>query len=217
MLKSHKHVFWEAFFVTILIFGLGVFIGVVLENMRAKKVFDMYSDSDLNLLDIRVQAQILDLEDLNCKDAIEKNIEFGDRVYEDAKLIDRYELANEITDYIISEHKKNDLLRAIFWINSIKIKEKCGKIFHTVVYLYNYKPENLDQKEKQKVFSRYLEEMKSKYGNEIVLIPLAINMDLLSIDLLAKNYNVSDTSIIVDESLIVKDINDISLVEKKIR
>ncbi|MAH03576.1 hypothetical protein CMI39_02200 [Candidatus Pacearchaeota archaeon] len=214
MLKSQKHVFWEALFVTILIFGIGVFLGVVLENWRSEKISEMYLISDLNLLDVKVQTQILDLEDLNCKEAIVKDIEFGDKVYEDAKILDRYESANRLTNYIIQEHKKYDLLRTLFWINSIKIKEKCGKDFHTVVYLYDYGSEDLEQKNKQAVFSKYLEELKDEFGNEIILIPIARNMDLISIELLTKNYGVNGTSVIVDESLIIKKLEDLSKIKE---
>ena len=214
MLKSQKNVFWEALFVTILIFGIGVFLGVVLENWRSEKISEMYLISDLNLLDVKVQTQILDLEDLNCKEAIVKDIEFGDKVYEDAKILDRYESANRLTNYIIQEHKKYDLLRTLFWINSIKIKEKCGKDFHTVVYLYDYGSEDLEQKNKQAVFSKYLEELKDEFGNEIILIPIARNMDLISIELLTKNYGVNGTSVIVDESLIIKKLEDLSKIKE---
>jgi len=168
----------------------------------------------LNLLDVKVQTQILDLEDLNCKEAIVKDIEFGDKVYEDAKILDRYESANRLTNYIIQEHKKYDLLRTLFWINSIKIKEKCGKDFHTVVYLYDYGSEDLEQKNKQAVFSKYLEELKDEFGNEIILIPIARNMDLISIELLTKNYGVNGTSVIVDESLIIKKLEDLSKIKE---
>ena len=214
MLKSQKNVFWEALFVTILIFGIGVFLGVVLENWRSEKISEMYLISDLNLLDVKVQTQILDLEDLNCKEAIVKDIEFGDKIYEDAKILDRYENANRLTNYIVQEHKKYDLLRTLFWINSIKIKEKCGKDFHTVVYLYDYGSEDLGQKNKQTVFSKYLEELKDEFGNEIILIPIARNMDLISIELLTKNYGVNGTSVIVDESLIIKKLEDLSKIKE---
>ena len=214
MLKSQKHVFWEALFVTILIFGIGVFLGVVLENWRSEKISEMYLISDLNLLDVKVQTQILDLEDLNCKEAIVKDIEFGDKVYEDAKILDRYESANRLTNYIIQEHKIYDLLRTLFWINSIKIKEKCGKDFHTVVYLYDYGSEDLEQKNKQAVFSKYLEELKDEFGNEIILIPIARNMDLISIELLTKNYGIESASIIVDESLILTELEELDKIKE---
>ena len=214
MLKSRKHVFWEALLVTILIFGIGIFLGVVLENWRSEKISEMYLVSDINLLDIRVQTQILNLEDVNCDEAIRKNIEFGDKIYEDAKTLRRYEGANRLTQSIVQEHKKYDLLRTLFWTNSIRIKEKCEDDFHTVVYLYDYDSDNLIQKTKQAVFSEYLEELKEEYGNSIVLIPIARNMDLISIELLTKNYGIESASIIVDESLILTELEELDKIKE---
>ncbi len=214
MLKSQKHVFWEAFFVTILIFGIGIFLGVILENWRAGKVSDMYLKSEITLLDVKVQTQILNLEDVNCEDAIRKNIEFGDKIYEDAKILERYENANRLTDYIVNEHKRYDLLRTLFWINSIKIKEKCGnESFHTVVYLYDYQTEDLEQKSKQSVFSNFLGELKEEYGNQIILIPIARNMDLFSVELLTNNYGITGTSIIFDESIVITELSELESIE----
>lgn len=217
MLKSQKHVFWEAFLVTILIFGIGIFLGVIIENWRAGEISGMYLESEINLLDIKVQTQILNLEDINCKEAIAKDIEFGDKIYEDAKILGRYESANRLTNKITQEHKKYDLLRALFWINSIKIKEKCGDAFHTIVYLYDYNSKDLQKKSKQAVFSKFLEELKSKYGNEIILIPIARDMNLTSIELLTNNYGVNETSIIIDESLIITKLKDLKLIEKYLK
>lgn len=215
MLKSQKHVFWEALLVTILIFGLGVFLGVILENWRANKVGEVSLESDLNLLDMRAQTSILTLEDVNCEEAIRKNIEFGDKIYGDAQQLERFESSNRLTDFIVSEHKKYDLLRTQFWINSLKIKEKCGsEEFHTLVYLYDYQSEDLTQKNKQEVFANYLEEVKVDYADSVVLIPIARNMDLNSVELLTKNYDIDQTSILVDETLLITELDELDLIEE---
>ncbi len=210
MLKSHKHVFWEALLVTILIFGIGIFLGVVLENWRAGKISDLYSESDINLLDMNALEGTLNLKDINCGEAVIKNIEFGDKIYDDAQELERYEKANKFTDAIVQEHKRYDLLRTLFWINSIKIKEKCGhESFHTMVYLYDYNSDDISQISKQSVFARYLEELKKVYEDKIVLIPIARNMDLKSVELLTKNYDINGTSILVDEKLLVTELEDL--------
>ncbi len=214
MLKSQRHVFWEALFVTFLIFGLGVFLGVVLENLRSEKISDLYTQSELTLLDIKVQTQILNLDDLNCGEAIKKNIEFGDLIYEDVKKLEKYEKASKLTEYIVNEHKRYDLLRTLFWINSIKIKEKCGNEFQTLVFLYDYNSKDLGEKNKQEVFSRFLMEIKHLYGNEIILIPIAKDTGLLSIELLIKNYNINETSIILNEKHVFTKLDDLKELEE---
>jgi len=209
ILKSQHNVFWEALVITIFIFGVGVLLGIFIENSRVVRVSEMYLKSEINLLDIKIQTEILNLEDLNCDMAIEKNIEFGDKVYEDAKILQKYEDANRMTDSLVEQHKKYDLLRTLFWLNSIKIKEKCGNKFHTLVYLYDYNPEDLKEISKQGIFSRFLAEIKKEKGNEVVLIPIAQNLGLASLDILTSNFNVNQTSIILDEKLVVTDISEL--------
>ncbi len=209
ILKSQKNVFWEALVIAVFIFGTGVFIGIWIETNRASEISDMYSKSELNLLDVKAQTEILNLQDVNCPQAIKKNIEFGDKVFEDALTLQKYEDANRITSSLVDRHKEYDLLRTILWINSIKIKAKCNNALHTVVYLYDYLPETLEEKSKQEVFSTFLQELKSDKGDDVILIPIARNLDISSLDMLASNYKINSTSIIVDEKLVITDISNV--------
>lgn len=217
ILKSNKNVFWEALIITIFIFGIGILIGIFLENSRADKISDIYLKSEIDLLDVKIQSEILSIRDLNCDKAIEENIKFGDKIYEDAKLLQRYEEASRITEYLREQHRRYDLLRTLFWLNSIKIKEKCGKEFDTLVYLYDYSSENQEEKSKQEVFSRFLEELKAEKGNELLLIPIAKNMNLSSLDLMIDNFDISKTSIIVNEDLVISEINELKKINDYVK
>ena len=74
ILKSQKNVFWEALVIALFIFGIGILIGIFIENSRAGEISEMYLESELNLLDIKIQTEILGLSNLNCEEAIIKNI-----------------------------------------------------------------------------------------------------------------------------------------------
>ena len=100
-------------------------------------------------------------------------------------------------------------MRTLFWVNSIKIKEKCGNNFHTIVYLYNYEPKEITETTKEKTFSNFLWELKQEKGNEVILIPIARNMGITSLDILQGKYGINQTSIIVDEDLVVSEIADL--------
>jgi hypothetical protein len=217
MLKSNKHVFWEALIITIFIFGIGILFGIFLENSRANKVSELYLKSEINLLDVKVQTEVLNTQDLNCEEAVSQNIKFADKIYEDAKLLEDYDDASRIDNDFVEYHKRYDLLRTLLWLNSIKIKEKCGAdSFHTIVYLYDYKTENIEEKNKQEIISRFLEELKNEHGNKIILVPIAKNLDISSIDLLIKNYNVTGTSVIVDEKTVVSELEDLNKISAEI-
>ena len=186
---NQKSVFLEALIITLFIFGVGILLGVFIESGRESQISELFLASDINLLDVKIQTEILNLKDINCGEAIKKNIEFGDKIYNDAKILERYEGASRIKNTLVQYHKKYDLLRTLLWLNSIKIKEKCGNGFHTLVYLYDYSPDELELKGKQAVFSNFLTDLKEEFGGSIILIPIAKNLDISSLDLLIKKYN----------------------------
>ncbi|MFZ5955372.1 MAG: hypothetical protein ACOYT4_03020 [Nanoarchaeota archaeon] len=213
---NNKHIFWEALLITLFIFGLGILLGIYIENGRASDISEIYLQSEINLLDIRVQTEILNLNNINCAQIIQKNIEFGDEIYKDAEILGRYEGAGKLTDVLLEHHRRYDALRALFWVNSIRIKEKCNDQFHTVVYLYDYNPKTSEEKTKQYVFSKFLYDLKQEQGNNIVLIPIARNLNLTSVDLLANTYNIKETSIIVDENLTITRLEDLEKINAEI-
>src|SRR3989344_3256306 len=139
------HVFWEALIISLFIFALGIVLGVLMEDYRNQGIQLNYIHSETNLLDAQLFSQLLD-ERFNCTQIIEKNIKFGNEIYEDAQQISNYEAASQFGEEIDEMHKRYDVLRTIFWINSIKIKDRCGEDFHTLVYLYDYLPEDLSEK-----------------------------------------------------------------------
>jgi hypothetical protein len=217
MFKNNKHSFWQALIVAIFIFGIGIMFGLFLEQYRADKISQIYLESEINLLDIELQSKLLDVENLDCSNAIEKNILFGDSIYEDAKQLDRYEQASRLKQVLIEQHKRYNLLRTLFWINSIKIKEKCPSEFNTVVYLYNYNPKSIEETNKQKTFSNFLRALKYEYGNKIILIPLAIDLNLTSIDTLTNKYNIQDTSILINEEHLFTDIENLQEIKELLK
>lgn len=217
MLKSQYNVFWEALVITLFVFGTGVLLGVFIESGREGMINEMYLVSEINLLDAEIQTEILNLDDLNCDEAVEKNIEFADRIYEDAKILDKYEGASRLKGSLIQHHRRYDLLRTLLWMNSMKIKERCPENqFHTLVYFYDYQTEDPEQKSKQVVFSRFLEELKEKEGSNIILIPIARNLEIGSLELLIHNYGISQTSVLLDERFLVEDISELYKIEDEI-
>lgn len=220
MFESQKHAFWEALLVTILIFGIGVFLGIVLENWRTGRIEYLYQESEVKLLDIRTQSEIYSSREFDCKTAVKENIEFADRIFKEAELLSRYEGAGRLTESLKLQHKKYDILRALLWLNSIKIKKNCNAFYSNVVYVYDYNDLNIDTKAKQAVFSNILTELKEKRGNEVMLIPMAGDNDLYSINLLMNLYNITEAElpiIFVNEKVKITELQNIEDIEKLIK
>jgi len=193
MANSQKNAFWQALITTVLIFGIGVFLGVIIENWRTNQISDLYESSELNLLDIKLQTEIYSLGNFNCDKAVEENIAFADKIYEEAKQLERYEKANKLTqENLVIQHKKYDLLRTTLFLNSIKIKNKCNNQYFEVVYFYDFNEPTYQLKAKQGVFSRLLEQLKEEKGGEILLIPIAGDTDITAITILLEKYNIKE-------------------------
>lgn len=217
MVKEHQnHVFWEALILAVVLFSLGIMLGFFIESNRTDKIANQYLASEINMLDAQIQTELIRQDGLDCGLVISKNIEFGNRIYEDAKLLEKYEESAKLSKSLLDQQRRYSVLRTLFWMNSIEIKNKCEESFHTVVYLYDYKTEDLVLESKQKFYSKYLLELKAKYGDKIMLIPIARNMDLSSLDLLVSKYNLTTTSIIVDEKLVVNSVEDLHKIDTQL-
>jgi hypothetical protein len=190
MLKSKKHVFWEALLVTILIFSIGILVGVGFEKNRTNIIERYYEQSEVSLVDVMVLQKLSDLENYDCHSLINANIEFADKIYSEAIVLENYEEANKLTDDLVMSHKKYDLLRTFVWANSLKIFEKCSKDFTPIVYLYEYNTEDLNKKAEQKVWSRILYDLKQEEQDKIILLPIAADNNLSSVDALISQFSI---------------------------
>ena len=212
---NQKYIFLYALILTIIVFNIGIYMGYKLESSRIDKINDMYVEAEMELLDQRIQKDTLDIIDLNCDSLIEENIQFADRIFEEALLIKKYEDANKMNNEIKIQHKRFDLLRTLFWINSIRIKEKCNSDYHNLVYIYDYNEPSIEQNARQKFFSKVLGELKEKFGDKVMLIPIAGDNDIPSVDLLIKKYEITELpTILIDENIKITELEKMKEIEQ---
>jgi len=213
--KNKKNVFWQALILTGAIFIFGLVLGMAFESSRLEKINEYYAIAEISLMDILALNSIIGLNDANCDILFNSNIEFADKIYEEALLLEQYEESGKMNDNIKLAHRKYDLLRTFLWINTIKLEKKCKQNFSVIVYLYEYDPDELTKKATQIVWSRILFDLKQEKGNEIILIPIATNSDIESLDSLIKEYNLSDSpNIIIDNKYTVSELNSIEDIKK---
>jgi hypothetical protein len=216
--KNQKYVFLYALIITFVIFNFGIFMGYKLESSRVDKIDEMYIEAELDLLDQRIQREAFEIVGLDCEDSIQANIDFADKIFNEAQKIKKFENANRMNSEILFQHKRFDLLRTLFWMNSIKIKEKCGADYSNVVYFYEYDNPSLEQKAEQSFFSNLLVELKEKHGSKIMLIPIAGDESIPSINLLMKKYEIEELPVIlIDEKTKINEVNDKEDIEKYLK
>lgn len=214
-MKNQKRIFLYALIITFVVFNIGIFFGYMLETSRGNTINTLYSNAELELLDQIAQKQAIGTIDFNCTVLTNENIKFGDQIFNEALQIKKYEDANRITNDIILQHKRFDLLRTIFWINSIQIKQQCSSTYHDIIYLYQYNNPTIEQEAKQKFFSNLLQDLKQKEGNNIMLIPIAADNDIPSLNLLMDKYQITTLPVIlIDEKTKVTGVQTIDDIEK---
>lgn len=202
MTEEKKHVFWQAFFVTILFFSMGLVFGVYVEQLRTDEVNIAFYQSEVSLYDSFALGKLLDNNLTSCPDLKVASTNFADKIYSEARQLEQYDTKSKLTESMKIVHKKYDLLRTLLWMNVLEIKQKCGKI-NSVVYLYNYGTEDLEIKSKQAVFGNILNDLKNEKGNDVLLIPIAANQGIESLDYILKKYNIEKfPALLVNENKI---------------
>jgi len=208
-----KHAFWQAFIVTAAIFIIGIVLGYSLEGSRLDKIEYFYSESEISLMDILALNNLINLGNYSCSDLILSNLMFADRIYEEAQILEDYENAGRLTDEFKIAHKRYDLLRTFLWINSEKTREVCKGDFNVVVYLYEQESEDLAQKATQNVWSKILFELTQKQGANIILIPIAVDGGLTSVESIVSRYEVSNYPVIIVNGLVISDLKSVEELE----
>ena len=212
MVKPQTDVFWKALVFTIITFVIGVYLGVVMEEYRLKNVQEEFDNLVITWGDLRLQSyyyQNLDenLDEIACENSIDENLKFGDSIYEDGLLLGEYEQANRLTENLELEKKKYNLLKTEFYINSMVLKEKCDADYDILLYFYLESTEDFDIRAQQNTVSRVLGDIKEQYGPNLILIPLAADMDISVINVLLDAHNIeSFPSVWTDSGVVLQGV-----------
>ncbi len=196
LFKNNKHAFWQALVMALIIFWTGIILGVLFENSRINKIEEFYKQSETDILDIQLASDILNAYNFDCNFALYESISFADRIYEEAKTLEKYDASNKITEDMINLHKRYDLLRTILWRNTIMLQEKCPKKVNVVVYLYEYVNPSINTQAKQIALSKVLLDLKKKHGDKIILIPIAYDTNVKSLSLFREEFSLDKFPVI---------------------
>jgi len=202
--KSKNKIFIDTLIITFSILLIGFSIGFFVEFFRIQKISDYYQNFEIEALDLKLQNyyyQIMD--EASCAEAINQNFIFADEIYNTGLTLERYEKSNQISPQLLTEKKRYVLLKTELWLNSILLKKKCNNPFHTVVYIYsqNY---NKAKEAEQKAISDILRKIKNERGNKLILLPIAGDLDIDSVTMQEKIYNITYfPTVIIDEKYVL--------------
>ncbi len=189
ILKNKKHVFWQALFITILFFSLGLVLGVYLEQLRTDEVNVAFYNSEASLYDSFALGQLFRDSSFSCDSLKDISVSFADKIYLEAKNLEQLDDSSKLTEALKATHKKYDLLRTLLWINILSAKENCTNL-DTIVYFYKYDSDVVSIRAEQVVWGKILGDLKNELGNEVILIPIAVDQDITSLDFLIDKYEI---------------------------
>lgn len=218
LFKSSKNAFWEALVLTIIVFIIGIILGISFESSKLDKVNEYYALSEISLIDSLTFNQLSDTGHMTCEVLIESQIDFANRIYEEALLLEKFEESGKLTEGLKLAHRRYDLLRTLLWINIIDAPEECREDVSVVVYLYEFDTEDLAKKATQTVWSRVLFDLKQEKGNKVILIPIAVNTDLVSLDSLIDQFSISGFPVvIIDEKHVISKVSSVDDLKKYLK
>lgn len=201
-----KRVYIQAGILSIFIFLIGIMIGMWVDGMRISGIRNSLSEADINSYDSRLlNAYFQRLGTEYCGVALEQNLAYNDRIYDEGREIEKKINSNIFTPEIEQEWRRYVLLQTQFWLNSMELKEKCGFDYHTVVHLSRQKESPVSEQIDNKAQSSVLLDLKETCGNRIMLIPITADSDLVVVDSITKQFNISRyPAVVVDESLVLQ-------------
>jgi hypothetical protein len=211
---KRKHVFWQALLVALFIFWAGFVLGYIFENSRVETVRDDFFDSETDIVDFELALDIVYTSNQSCEFLRDKSVYFADKIFEEAAKLTKYDSSNKITSSLVEYHRRYDFLRTLLWMDLIKSSRGCEEEINTVVYLYDYQSKDITLNAKQAAMSNFLIELKEEYMEDIILIPIAADTDVESLEVLREQYNLTNIPVIfVNEKHKFEDISYLDEIE----
>ncbi|MFH0808202.1 MAG: hypothetical protein V1888_01130 [archaeon] len=211
VLKSKKHVFWEALLITIVVFLAGLFLGMLVETTNTTKISNLYLQSEISLTDAMAAATLSKNTNIDCEATKNNNIKFADQVYQEAKLLEEYEESGKLTDSMTFLHKKYDLLRTLLWTSNQNSLKRCDN-YNLIVYLYEYETEDTETKVTQNVWSKILLEIKTE-NHDTLLLPIATDQNLTSLNILIEENKIEKfPALIINNDKILYELDNASTI-----
>lgn len=216
---NSKHAFWQALIVTIFVFAAGLILGFYIELSNVNKSDFLIRSSEVDFLDQQIKtSQLSSRLNLSCEVAKQNLFDFADEVYAEALEFEEKSGQSKLTDEQRKVlHKRYDLLRVNLWMESLELRNRCNEDFHIVLYFFDYSSRDVEVKSEQAVLSLVLMDLKGEYSEEILLLPIASNLDLGSVNTIKESYNLTKSpSLIIDESLVLDGVLTFEELEQKI-
>ena len=115
----------------------------------------------------------------------------------------------------ITQKKKYALLQIQYWLNTIKLRERCNASINTVLYFYSQFDPNV--RLQQNIQSRVLVDLIHDCKGKLITFPLPIDLDIASVEILKRRFNVTKApSLVINETVVLEGLQSRQTLEKYI-
>jgi hypothetical protein len=189
-----------------IIFIIGIFVGIQLDLMKSDGIQERYRQTEIDWFDVQLKSDYYKFNPADsdyCDIMIRSNMDFADKVYSRGLEIQRYEEQSKLLEGLRGDKRDYALLKFQFWLNAIKLRDTCNADYRTIIYFYKDAPTGIEEVY-QNTQSNILLELKDDYGQDLILVPLPIDLDIESVNLLVEQFNIQSTpTIVIDEEIVL--------------
>jgi hypothetical protein len=213
-----KRVFLKTLALTLVVFIIGLYAGIFLDNLRLEEVKSRLTEIDNLWNDVRLlesfTQRMIDNKSINCDILLKQNLIAGDKIYQEGQKVEEYEKANRFTPTIIVEKERYALLDLQFWLNSIDLKKLCNGNYSTVIYFYSQYNKTVEQGFQDRV----LFDLKQECGPQIIYITFPADMGISTIEVIKNIYNIKKLpAIMINESVVLYIPSSMGEIEKYVK
>ncbi len=204
MVHEVTKLFAEAFVIALAIFVSGLFLGLMLDTWRSDEVRANLADIEAEWADITQFSQVLGDKNL-CTFALDELLQFNERIYEEGKKIEEYEAANKLTSSIVSQKRRYIALKTHFLLLIERLKRECNFDYHIVIHLYKRYNTSKADLAMDRATSEALLATKYACGRSVILVPLQVDLNLMTVDYIVHRYNVTRfPAVIIDGNVVAE-------------
>lgn len=213
-------VFWKAAVLTAVIFAVGIFMGIWLDQGKLQEMGSMITESEILGSDVRLQTMVYASKALPpesfCDAAVAANLAYNDRIYTDGRRLEEFENVNKFAPSLVLERKRYALQQLMFWLNSLQLKDDCGPDYDVLLHLWVYDTEGDDAlRNEQKLQSAVLLDLKEECGPGLMLSNAPVDLDIISVDMIVDAYSITEfPALVINNGTVLQGLQDKAEIEK---
>lgn len=199
------------FIVSLLIFIVGLLIGITLENERQKFLESQFQEYRDNLENMYLQYALIEQGDFNCSIYPELLHQLYTDLDSTGELLEKYQAEGKFFEPEFKQLKRTyTTTSARTWVLLEKIKTKCPGDYATVLYFYS--SDKCDDCESEGVV---LDSFKKRYGMKIMIFPIDADYQHPVVHALTTLYNVTTVpTVIINRKIKLEGITPADLLNR---